>query len=288
MAQSPARQPNDNVEYVGRIRSRYASLSKAQKRIANYILNHPDEVIHYSITMMASKTGTVPSTVTRFCQALSYHGFSELKVYIEKNLISPSAVSKLIQPDDTMSIVLQKLSAAAQTILSDSLRTLNEKTVADAAAAILNAGTVNLYGQSGGYISCLYAQQMLLRAGILSHVSNDALDMELAAATLRQGDVAIGIAYSGEIRSVIQALDTARANHARTIIITAAANSTMAKAADYVLSYSHDIPDDLAYLHIGSMCEISIIGALQAELLRHFPAERLGQVKKFILTNRIR
>ena len=63
---------SEEVEYVGRIKMQYASLSKAQKRIANYILNHRDEVIHYSITTMAQKTGTVPSTVTRFCQALSY------------------------------------------------------------------------------------------------------------------------------------------------------------------------------------------------------------------------
>ena len=70
----------EDIEYIGRIKMQYASLSKSQKRIANYILNHREAVIHHSITTMAQKTGTVPSTVTRVCQALSYKGFSEMKV----------------------------------------------------------------------------------------------------------------------------------------------------------------------------------------------------------------
>ena len=49
---------SEEIEYVGRIKMQYASLSKAQKRIANYILNHREAVIHYSITTMAQKTGT--------------------------------------------------------------------------------------------------------------------------------------------------------------------------------------------------------------------------------------
>ncbi len=57
---------SEDIEYVGRIKMQYASLSKAQKRIANYILNHREAVVHYSITTMAQKTGTVPSTITRF------------------------------------------------------------------------------------------------------------------------------------------------------------------------------------------------------------------------------
>lgn len=43
---------SEDIEYVGRIKMQYVSLSKAQKRIANYILNHREAVVHYSITTM--------------------------------------------------------------------------------------------------------------------------------------------------------------------------------------------------------------------------------------------
>lgn len=280
---------SEDIEYIGRIKMQYAALSKAQKRIANYILNHREAVIHYSITTMAQKTGTVPSTVTRFCQALSYKGFSELKVYMEKNLAAPQAVNALIQKNDGLQMVLQKLANSSQNAIADSMRTLDPRSLSAVVDAVLGAEHVVLFGQSGGYISAMYAQQLLLRINILSQAINDKVDANLAASTLKKGDVAIGIAYSGEVRSVIEALNTAKHNHAATVVITANTNSTMAKMADLKLFYSYNIPDDLQYLHLASMCEIMVIGAIQAEILRRpMQMEKIDACKKAVLAGRIK
>lgn len=280
---------SEDIEYIGRIKMQYASLSKAQKRIANYILNHQESVIHYSVTTLAQKTGTVPSTVTRFCQALSYKGFSELKVYMEKNLVSPLAAETPIQKSDTIQMVLQKLMNSSQNAVSDTLRTLDAGSLVKAVDAILAAGNRVLFGQSSGHISANYAQQLFLRINILSQTVKGNLDMNLAAGALTKGDVAIGIGYSGEIRSVIEALTIAKHNKATVIVITANPNSTMAKLADIKLFYSYNIPDDLQYLHLASMCELAIIGALQAEILRRpMQLEKIEACKEAILTSRLK
>lgn len=267
----------------------YASLSKAQKRIANYILNHREAVIHYSITTMAQKTGTVPSTVTRFCQALSYKGFSELKVYVEKNLASPLAMDAPIQKGDTIQVVIQKLMNTFQNAVSDTMRTLDGKALTRVVDAILNAKNIVFFGQSGGSISTLFAQQLLLRINILSQTVSGQVDMNLAASTLGKGDVAIGIAYSGEVRSVTEAMTTAKHNKATVIAITANPSSSMGKLADLKLFYSYNIPDDLQYLHLASMCELAIIGAIQAEILRRpMQLEKIDACKKAVLASRIK
>ena len=206
MAQYLRTELDGNIEYVSRIRAQYSSLSKKHRQIANYIFKHQQEVIHYSISTLAKKTNTAPSTITRFCQILSFKGFSELKVYIEKGLISASIVDAPIQEADTTSVILQKLMKSAQDVITDTLRVLSVETVSAVAKAIFQAPNVNLFGQSGGYISALYAQQMLLRVGIRSQAFNDNVDMSIAASTMRKGDVAIGFGYSGESRSVIHAL----------------------------------------------------------------------------------
>ena len=276
-------------EYVGRIKMQYASLSKAQKRIANYILNHREAVIHYSITTMAQKTGTVPSTITRFCQALSYKGFSELKVYMEKNLASPLAMDVPIQKSDTIQVVIQKLMNTFQNVVSDTMRTLDGKTLIRVVDAIINAKNIVFFGQSGGSISALFAQQLLLRINLLSQMVSGQVDMNLAASTLGKGDVAIGIAYSGEVRSVIEAMTTAKHNKATVIAITANPASTMGKLANLKLFYSYNIPDDLQYLHLASMCELAIIGAIQAEILRRpMQQEKIEACKKAVLSSRIK
>lgn len=280
---------SEDIEYVGRIKMQYASLSKAQKRIANYILNHREAVVHYSITTMAQKTGTVPSTITRFCQALSYKGFSELKVYMEKNLASPLAMDVPIQKSDTIQVVIQKLMNTFQNAVSDTLRTLDGKALVRVVDAILNARNIVFFGQSGGSISNLFAQQLLLRINILSQTVSGQVDMNLAASTLGKGDVAIGIAYSGEVRSVTEAMTTAKHNRATVIAITANPASTMGKLADLKLFYSYNIPDDLQYLHLASMCELAIIGAIQAEILRRpMQLEKIEACKKAVLASRIK
>ena len=208
-------------EYVSRIHLQFSSLSKSQKRIAQFIISHPNEIVHYSITQLAQKTNTTPSTVTRFCQAMSYKGFSEMKVYIEKQLIPSTLSAEPIRANDSMQTVIFKLIHSSQSALRNTLRTVDAISIKRTADILLNANHIHIYGQSGGYVAGLYMQQMLLRAGILCQAVNDNLDMQLAANTLTQNDVAVGIAYSGEIRSVIQALTTARAKRAKVIVITA-------------------------------------------------------------------
>ncbi|MDN5301680.1 MAG: hypothetical protein PWQ60_1194 [Thermoanaerobacteraceae bacterium] len=278
-----------DLEYISRIQTQFASLSKKHKKIANYIFRHQKEVVNYSINTIAKKIGVAPSTITRFCQALSFKGFSELKVYIDKNMISTTAIDAPIQRDDSTQIILQKLMKSSQGVMQDTLRTLSPKAISHVADSILAANTINIYGQSGGYISALYAQQMLLRVGILSQAFNDNVDMRIAASTLKSSDVAIGIGYSGESRSVIDALTNARNNRATVVAITANPNSTMAKLANHVLLYSYSIPDDLLYLHLGSICEIAIIGALQAEILRHPSRQtQLTASKHAVLSSRVK
>lgn len=280
---------SENIEYIGRIKMQYASFSQGQKRIANFILNHQEDVARYSITTMAQKTGTVPSTITRFCQALSYKGFSELKVYMEKNLMVPMAADNMIEKDDVIQVVIQKLMNSAQNAISDTLRVLDSRILVKVVDSMLSAGNIVWFGQSGGHVSTSYARQLLLRINILSQAINDKVDMNLAASTMKKGDVVIGMAYSGEVRNVIEALKTAKHNKATVVAITANPNSTMAKLADYKLFYSYNIPDDLQYLHLASMCEIAIIGAIQAEILkRPTQLEKIESCKKAVLAGRVK
>lgn len=280
---------SEDLEYVTRIRTRYASLSKKQKKIANYILSNPDSAVYSSITLLAQKLNTSPSSISRFCQALSYKGFGEMKLYINKKLLSSSVESNLIKGSDDISVIMQKLAHHACDAVNDTLRIVDSATIVRVADELLKARTISFFGQSGGYVTGLYAKQLLLRAGVSSQAYNDNVDAQLAAATLKNGDVAVGIAYSGEIRSVIKALETASKNGATTVVITAVPNSSMAKIADYSIIYSSNIPDDLCYFHVCNICEISILGAIQTEILRR-PSQNkyINNCKEVVLNSRKR
>lgn len=277
-----------DTEYISRISAQYSFLPKQQKRLAKYILSHKDEVIRSSITTLAKKTGIAPSTITRFCQSLSYSGFSEMKFYMSQRDLANND-SALIQKTDTMDLVVKKLLRSGAECFSESLRTLNVKQLEEIVYLLMDAGTIHIYGQSSSYYSALYGQQMLMLCGLLSYAYNDNVNMNGSARLLGPGDAAIGLAYSGEAKGVNSALSIAKENGAKVIAITSTPDSTLARLADQVLYYSHDIPDDIHYLFLPNLCEITLLGAIQSSiLLKPNQQDRINASRKAILQNRMK
>lgn len=279
---------DEGSEYVSRISAQYSALSKQQKKLAKYILAHKNEVIHSSITMLAKKSGIAPATITRFCQTLSYSGFSEMKFYMSKKNL-PTDEDVPIQPNDSMELIVKKLLKSGSECFSETLRTINLKQLESIADALLAANTIHIYGQSSSGISATYGQQMLMLAGLLSQPFSDTVNMHSSAHLLKPGDVAIGLAYSGEAKGVATALTAAKEKGATIVAITSAPDSTLARLADYVIYYSHDIPDDMHYLFLPNICEITIWSAIQsAVLITPNQKDRIYASRKAILQNRMK
>ena len=62
-----------------KILQKYDELSKKQKKIADYIIRHFDEVVFLSITRLAAVLDVSEATIVRFAQNLGHKGFPELK-----------------------------------------------------------------------------------------------------------------------------------------------------------------------------------------------------------------
>ena len=52
---------------LGKIRSHYARFSEKEKKIANYILEQPEQIIHSTINEVADDLNVADATVFRFC-----------------------------------------------------------------------------------------------------------------------------------------------------------------------------------------------------------------------------
>ena len=275
---------DERNEYISRISSQYSFLPKQQKKLAKYILSHQDEVIRSSITTLSRKTGIAASTITRFCQSLSYSGFSEMKFHMSRREF-PSNEDTLITTMDSLNVVVEKLLKTGSACFSDTLRTIDLKQLNEIVKILQNARNIHIYGQSSAHVSSLYGQQMLMLAGILSQTYNDIVDMKVAASLLTPDDAVVASAYSGEAKSIITTLSIAKNTGASIIAITSAPDSTMARLADHILYYSHDIPDDMHYMFLPNICEITIWGIIQSAIFLSNPTG-LNPSKNAILSNR--
>ena len=259
----------NDIEYLCRIQSNYQSLTKVEKKIARYILNHQNDVLCNSITLLAKKIGTSAPTITRFCQSLGFKGFSELKFYMEKDLLSPFSKSEQIELNDSIKIIKQKILQFNKEIIDDTIMLLNEQQLEKAISAISKATMVHFYGEGGTSSTVFFAYYLFLQIGISSNAFSDGSLALMAAPHLKKGDVAIGITYSGSAVNPLDALKLAKEHGATTISITGHPNSPITKFSDIVLCSSSKIKDDIRFLHAARICELVIIGLIQIGVLNN-------------------
>src|SRR6266511_1924587 len=65
-----------------RVRDRLPEFTGALQRVAEQVLNDPAGAARATIVELAERSGTSPATVTRFCRALGFEGYAELRLGI--------------------------------------------------------------------------------------------------------------------------------------------------------------------------------------------------------------
>ena len=219
-----------------RIKGFYPSLRPSEQKVASYILEHPEDVIHLSVTELSKRCGVSDAAIIKFCQRIGYKGYQEMKIYLAKELVSPTLeIYGEIERNDEIKTVKEKIFRMNTQALQDTRKLLDDDALEQAANAIAGATKVNIYGVGASGFVAMDAQLKLLRIGIEATSFYDAHVQTYLAALLSPGDVALAISDSGNTKDVVRALLVAKERGAKTICITSAPDSAVSKAADIKL-----------------------------------------------------
>ena len=86
----------------------YDKMGKAEKRIADWILENPGEILPLSIVDLAERCNCSEATVVRFAKRLGLSGYQELKISFAQETNSTS-VSTNITSNDSMEEIYDKV-----------------------------------------------------------------------------------------------------------------------------------------------------------------------------------
>jgi DNA-binding MurR/RpiR family transcriptional regulator len=259
----------ESIDTIYEIRHKFASLSKTNKKIADFLLTNPEKLSSYSISLLARKLQTSPSSITRFCQAIGFTGFPDLKYSILRNQ-SPFQNQEIdIYPNESVTDIKRSINALYGSLLNDTLMSMDEGAIKRATRRLSTCKKIVIFSQGGPLMAANYAQTSFMQLGRECVVYNDATISMLAAYKLEPDDVAIGISYSGTAKIPVDALRIAHERNICTIGISGFENSFLIKYSDIKFCYNCRINDDMRYMHIARICEITIIGVLHACLLAH-------------------
>lgn len=271
----------DNEIFV-KIRFLYPSLTKSEKLVADRLLEDYEKVCECTLAEYAEMAGCSDASVMRFCRRLGLDGFLELKQQLSqvRNSAYDNGANKIVKSDNAYAI-MKKIIWNYEKTLEDTLVLYNED-YDKALEAVLEANQINFFGVGDAWIVCEAAQLKFQRIGVRSTAYSD-VALSLATASLMgEGDLAIGISFSGNTKLVIDALRIAKENGAKTLCIVHYDKCELVKYADMkIFTATTDFTighDEIAR----RTAEFAIIDTLYMGLITKKPEKYNEKLKKTI------
>lgn len=217
-------------------------LSGAMRRVAEHLLTDLPAGARATIVELAERSGTSPATVTRFCRALGFDGYSALRLQIAMETGRAAAagwdvgIGREVAPDDSIDAVSSVVTSADVRAIQDTVAKLDLADVERVAAALAAAHRIDIYGIGNSATVASELHLRLHRIGLCSWAWAEVHDGLASAAQLGTGDVALAISHSGRTTETVQMLREAAVHGATTVALTNFPRSPLAKLADVVLT----------------------------------------------------
>ena len=226
---------NDQISCLIKIKTLYPEMTDSEKSIADFILNHPEEIYSLKIGNLARETGVSLPTVFRFTQTLGYDGFKDFKVNLVKDMAVGLNISIEDMDGNSLENLTQNIFEIVEKNLKETRSLIDYDSLASAIKGIVNAKRLIFFAVSSSLSVAFDSYSKFLRAGFDCLYDSDTYTQRIRSTQCRKGDVVIGISFSGESIEVIECLKNARENGAMAICITTFMKSTITKFADIKL-----------------------------------------------------
>lgn len=215
-------------------------LPESERKIAQYILDAPHEVVNCTVSELAAVTSSSGAAVIRLCKSLGFKGFQDLKVRVISDLGKPVEQGYTdIKKDETKENIVQKTLSNSIQSLRDSAEVIQYEELEMAVQTLLAAKNIHLFGIGASQIIATDVQQKLLRINKHATAFSDTHLVATLIANAEKDDVLFGISFSGETPEVINVMALAKEKGMRTISLTKYGHSSVAELADMKLFTSH-------------------------------------------------
>jgi len=214
--------------------------SKSDRQIIEYIRNNAEKIIYMSISEVAKESSTGEATVTRFAKKMGFSGFQDFKVTLAQEISlknSNSIINNEITNNEDVLETANKLLKNNINVLERTVDKLNTNSIYKCADLIRNCKKAYFMGIGYSGIVAQDSNYKFMRIGINSMYYQDTHTMIMMSALASENEVVFAISHSGETEEIIKAINIAKGNGAKVIVITEKENSTLAKLSDINLSY---------------------------------------------------
>lgn len=215
------------VKYIGMIESCYPSLSKAERKVADYVMLEKGNIIYETLLEISKKINVGEATILRFVKKVGFNGFQDLKLQIAKE-DKPVNASYHENYIDSIAANMIKTIENTKTVLdinnlNTSIRLIND------------SKRIFFFGVGASGLAAGEAQIRFLRMGKVGMAITDSRFQIMYSSLIGEDDVIIALSLSGETKEIIETIKIAKARKIKVIALTNHALSPLAQLADCLL-----------------------------------------------------
>lgn len=236
-----------------KILSQYRLLKKSSRKIADILLNQPEDFLTKSAQELGELTDTSAASVIRFCKQIGYKGLKEFQIDLAQNLPEKTEqtdqINMIVNKHDQPEVIMNKLRLSLTQNFEELVKLIDLKSLKKVINLINNAQTIYLEGIAASSFAAKDLFYKLIRSGRRVYYNDDThLALERAYYTTKK-DVMICFSYSGQTTELLLAAKQARKNKTPIIAITREDKSPLSELASYILA----LPDNENLLRVSAI-----------------------------------
>lgn len=241
-------------------------LSRAEQRVARWVMQHPKQASRATLAEVARECGTSEPTVIRFCRSVGLGGFRDFTRELTAALSRPASyVHRDVSADDDLPDAVAKVLEASIQSLADVRSRLSAMPIAAAVQAMSTARQLAFVGLGASGHVALDACQKFFRLGIPCTTLTDTPTILQYAAIADSATVMIITSQTGRWPELTRAAELAQNGGAKVVALTDP-DTDLGKVADVLFSY-HALEDTSVYTPMSSrLAQLALLDALQVAL----------------------
>lgn len=229
-----------------KIQSVYNQFTKAEKKVADYCLQHREEVPFLSITDLADACGVGDTSVYRFCRTLKLEGYQEFKMKfslaqgtasMEARLMRGGTLGQANTEEDVAANgeLARRVLETHQNAIAETYMMLDREELEKVLNMLDNARRVYFFGIGDSLLVAQEAMSKFLRITGKVNCIQDPHMQAVAAAMMNEEDLVFIISYSGATKDNLQVAKLAKESGAKVAAISHFMKSPLTAYCDAVL-----------------------------------------------------
>ncbi len=228
-----------SMAITSRIQTKYTELTRTERKIADYIMEHTSEIAFKTLEEIANDIGVSTTSVIRLSRTLEYEGYTEMQQSLQASLMKKVSLPErydenyaLLKKDSMLNDLLD----AEIESMRQSVAFLDEKSMNEAVEAINKANAVYILGSRNAFGVAHYMaanlSQIRRNITLIDGIGGMYPEEVIGA---QEGDVCIAYTFPRYQKMVLNLLSWMKAKGVKIILITTLSHESIKHLGDVLL-----------------------------------------------------